>query len=289
MSTIFIAVQCCQCSTMQVKQQHKKKSKIVNKWTCVVCNQRQSIRKVFAQGFMAKDLRHFVQTFNMSRKFSDHQPTNLHGTPLPESQQVEEEDITNDGSPCGHRKRRSNWSEYLDSERDDRIEGELEATEEELGGGFEPKIVTELPEGMFKKPKLKNSFVVVDAGEGESDVLYKPVFSKRNSSSKRFISQDKELSCRPRMTASSSSKGNEYMRQDEDKPRRKVQLPMATAARVSKWNDYMTTHDDTKLELASGTNIEEHHGSQWSDDILELETITHDQRVEDDVHPDFMC
>lgn len=78
------------------------------------------------------------------------------------------------------------------------------------------------------------------------------------------------------------------MRQDEDKPRRKVQLPKETAARVSKWNDYMTTQDDTELELASGTNIEEHHGGQWSDDILEMETTTHDQRVEDDVHPDFM-
>lgn len=48
---------------MQVKQQKKSG----NKWTCVVCNQKQSVRKVFAKGYMAKDLRQFVQSFNMSQ------------------------------------------------------------------------------------------------------------------------------------------------------------------------------------------------------------------------------
>ncbi|KAK4253058.1 hypothetical protein QN277_010883 [Acacia crassicarpa] len=67
--TIFIVVQCFQCSTMQVKQ--KKKSS--NKWNCAVCNQKQSMTKVFAQGFMAKDIRAFVQSFNMSRKSIDEQ------------------------------------------------------------------------------------------------------------------------------------------------------------------------------------------------------------------------
>ncbi|RXH78327.1 hypothetical protein DVH24_001845 [Malus domestica] len=62
MPTVFIAVQCCQCSTMQVKQRNKS-----NKWTCVVCNQKQFVRQVFAQGPVVGDLRLFVQSSNMSR------------------------------------------------------------------------------------------------------------------------------------------------------------------------------------------------------------------------------
>ncbi|GLT71762.1 hypothetical protein SLA2020_437580 [Shorea laevis] len=273
MSTIFIAVQCCQCSTMQVRQ----KSKSVSKWSCVVCNQRQSLRKVFAQGFMAKDLRRFVQSFNMSRNLSDHSQT-----PPPHSK-YEEEDIADDRFLFkDQNKRRSDWSEYLDSEDHDRVE------EEEIeGSGFEPKIVTELPDGMFKKPRLNNC---LDVGEGDSNQLYKPVFSKRNSSTKKVISQGKEpRNCQPLM-AKGSSKGNDTMKQDEQEPRRKVQLPMATGKRVSKWNDYVTIEDDDKdLICAREIHFGDRMGRQTHDDILlDFETITDDQKVEDDVHPDFL-
>jgi hypothetical protein len=46
--------------------------------------------------------------------------------------------------------------------------------------------VTELPDGMFKKARLNNCF---DDGEGYNEQLYKPVFSKRNSSTKNVISR----------------------------------------------------------------------------------------------------
>ncbi|KAK0601997.1 hypothetical protein LWI29_029465 [Acer saccharum] len=59
----------------------KQKKKSSNKWTCVVCNQKQSVRKVFAQGYNAKDLRQYVQSFNMSLKDRPH-----------EEQQEEEEE-----------------------------------------------------------------------------------------------------------------------------------------------------------------------------------------------------
>ncbi|KAK1554441.1 hypothetical protein Q3G72_012225 [Acer saccharum] len=51
----------------------KQKKKSSNKWTCVVCNQKQSVRKVFAQGYNAKDLRQYVQSFNMSLKDRPHE------------------------------------------------------------------------------------------------------------------------------------------------------------------------------------------------------------------------
>ncbi|KAB2619007.1 hypothetical protein D8674_014876 [Pyrus ussuriensis x Pyrus communis] len=65
MPIVFVAVQRCQCSTMQVKQRNKS-----NKWTCVICNQKKSVRQVFAQCPMARDLCFFVQSSNMSRRFA---------------------------------------------------------------------------------------------------------------------------------------------------------------------------------------------------------------------------
>lgn len=65
----------------------------------MVCNQKQSVRKVFAQGYKAKDLRLFVQSFNMSRKVADE-----------EKQEVE------DGEEIRGKNKRSDWSEYLDSD-----------------------------------------------------------------------------------------------------------------------------------------------------------------------------
>ncbi|KAK1554710.1 hypothetical protein Q3G72_016203 [Acer saccharum] len=53
--------------------QVKQKKKSSNKWTCVVCNQKQSVRKVFVQGYNAKDLRQYVQSFNMSLKDRPHE------------------------------------------------------------------------------------------------------------------------------------------------------------------------------------------------------------------------
>ena len=94
---------------VQVKQ--KKKSS--NKWSCAVCNQKQSVQKVFAQGFMAKDLRKFVQNFNMSRKFVDDGEWLLAGTLDPPSEH-------RDGEPelpvNQTKKRRTDWTAYLDQE-----------------------------------------------------------------------------------------------------------------------------------------------------------------------------
>ncbi|KAF3447376.1 hypothetical protein FNV43_RR12562 [Rhamnella rubrinervis] len=106
-SVFFVAFQCCQCSTMQVKQRNKKSTKSSsNKWTCVVCNQKQSVRKVFAQGPMAKHLRSFVQSFNMSRQ----------------SQQrftIDDDDDEDDRITQLTKKPRTDWSDYLDRPNDD--------------------------------------------------------------------------------------------------------------------------------------------------------------------------
>lgn len=87
---------------IQVKQQKKSS----NKWSCVVCNQKQSVRKVFAQAFMARDVRKFVQNFNMSRQLSD------------QKESLSEELEAFDSPRDEQKRKRNDWSEYVDDQED---------------------------------------------------------------------------------------------------------------------------------------------------------------------------
>ena len=49
------------------KKQVKQQKKSSNKWICSICNEKQSVRNVFASSMSAKDIRIFVQQFNLSR------------------------------------------------------------------------------------------------------------------------------------------------------------------------------------------------------------------------------
>ncbi|KAJ7973990.1 UPF0544 protein C5orf45-like [Quillaja saponaria] len=260
-STVFIAVQCFQCSTMQVKQ--KKKSS--NKWNCVVCNAKQCVRKVFAHGFIAKDLGKFVQSFNMSRKSADELGL-PDGTLVPIS---EEEHLYIDETnklPTNQRNKRINWTEYLD--QPDHQKGTVEE-QGQKGDEFEPKVVTELPRNMFKKPKLDKYSSGFDTGE--SDKLYKPVFSRRKTNTD-IISQVKNpMKDQPTRTRGASNCSN-YSTQDDQVPA------------VSRWSEYIV-QDDDNLKLRSNGSFGDHIG-QLSNEVLEA--ITDDQKVEDDIHPDFV-
>ncbi|GLT75168.1 hypothetical protein SLA2020_469130 [Shorea laevis] len=265
MSTaIFVALQCCQCSTMQVKQ--RKKSS--NKWICVVCNQKQSVRKVFAQGPKAKDLRLFVQSFNMSRKIADeNQP--------PESvTEVDEWDGGHRMVLGDQRKRRTDWTEYLEAEDHQ----EQVVTQEEGGGDLEPKFVTELPKEMFKRPKLRN----YGGGEGGRD-SYKPVFSKRKA-----ISQDeKPLECqkmKDNRTIGASQRGDCQSMAETHKESRTWESK--TPRGTSKWNAYITQEDDDGLRFRGGKTAADQIMCEWGNAILESNTDY--QKVEDDIHPDFL-
>ncbi|XP_073107504.1 uncharacterized protein [Elaeis guineensis] len=155
MPTLFIAVQCFQCSTMQVKQQKKRS----NKWVCVVCNQRQSVRRIHAQGPLARDLRHFVQAFNTSRSDGPHPiPPPSEGSRSPMAA-AEHRGGANRG------KRRMDWTEYLD----------LQENKGEGGGGDEePDMVTELPPKMCRHPFPKRPPTA-----GNENKRLKPNFPKK--------------------------------------------------------------------------------------------------------------
>ncbi|XP_054786765.1 uncharacterized protein LOC129293007 isoform X2 [Prosopis cineraria] len=264
--TIFIAVQCFQCSTMQVKQ--KKKSS--NKWNCAVCNQKQSLTKVFAQGFMARDIRSFVQTFNMSRKPLDEQSLSSRTlSPALDDQVINHDDDDKFDLPVNQRKKRGDWTEYLDPE-DNHIQ-QREKVEED-GDGFEVKVVTELEKGMFKKPRLENYSPGSDSGG--SDKLFKPRFSKRNANQK-IILREETVKDQVALTE------NNYKEPDDQRSQR--YQPTISRA-TSKWKDYMTEEDDS-LQLGWKRAFK-NQTDPWSNTVLEA--ITNEQMVDEDVHPDFM-
>ncbi|KAG8377305.1 hypothetical protein BUALT_Bualt08G0019400 [Buddleja alternifolia] len=344
--TTFIAVQCFQCSTMQaiypslslsVKQQKKSSSK----WSCVVCNQKQSLRHVFAKGFVAKDVRKFVQNFNMSRQLSD-------------QKQLLEEEPTESLSPSINeqkkKQKRNDWTEYVDEK--DEYCGKFNEDEKRVGGenGLEPIVVTEMPKALFKKPKLKDYYS--SSSSGYEDKLLKPVFQNRRNakSHKDGQSQDillTEIEQTPCERASKraldicshetptvlnpldrDSKWNRFREVIQEnnnniaiKKESFVQRSMERVDRaISNWSDYIT-QDEENYKNGSPTvplhQIKATNGpvSKWSSFVTEedddydleskgrkesldrvisqrrkdaFESLVNDERVEDDIHPDFL-
>ncbi|XP_027925070.1 uncharacterized protein LOC114182400 [Vigna unguiculata] len=252
MSTLFIALQCYQCSTMQVKQ--KKSS---NKWSCAVCNQKQSVRRVFAQGFMAKDVRKFVQDFNMSRQSFDDGEWPLAETldPAPE---------ISDGE-VSRQKRRNDWSAYLDQEDHHTLEEQQLHHDDDC----EKLVVTELQKGMFKKSR------VTENNAAGSDKFFKKTL---------FLnSQEDPVTQR----ATSMIENNPKRRKNDvtvyDQVTQKFKQTSTEIA--SKWSRYLNEYDDnSEFGLNKSFNVDKISGP--CNNIV-LETIAN-ERVEDDIHPDFM-
>uniref|UniRef100_A0A0E0JN99 MRN complex-interacting protein N-terminal domain-containing protein n=1 Tax=Oryza punctata TaxID=4537 RepID=A0A0E0JN99_ORYPU len=136
-TTLFLALQCVQCSTMQVKPQKKSS----NKWVCVVCNQRQSVMRVHARGHRAADLRRFVQEANLSRGRAAH-------VPVPEEDWVPAVPGEQRDEFLRERKRRMDWSDYLEDPGECDGGGHHEEARDE---DVRIQVTTELPE---KRPTV---------------------------------------------------------------------------------------------------------------------------------------
>ncbi|KAL5223402.1 hypothetical protein ABZP36_028115 [Zizania latifolia] len=145
MATLFLALQCVQCSTMQVKQQKKSS----NKWVCAVCNQRQCVMRVHARGYRAADLRLFVQDANLSRGRAAHVPVVAEADLGPAAAEEQRDEFPRE------RKRRMDWSEYLDDPGECDGSGGGDGAEEALDGGRGMGVTTELPEQRPKVISLK--------------------------------------------------------------------------------------------------------------------------------------
>ncbi|XP_030513805.1 MRN complex-interacting protein isoform X2 [Rhodamnia argentea] len=261
-TTIFIALQCCQCATMQVKQQKKSSSK----WTCVVCNQKQSVRKVFAQGFMAKDVRKFVQSFNMSRLSSDLEALDppLEGGGGGGGGAVHDRA----GSGDWKKLKRSDWGEYLD------VEQEMRAEEEEDDGGM--KIVTEIPKEILKKPKLNVSSCQSPGSKGGK--LFTPSFTKRNVRKQTTFPDEEPKKNQNVLAFRTSGRTNSKGVKDIDPV---ISQSTAVTRSTTKWSNYMSQDEDTLQVGMYKDDVD-----RFSNGVLESKT--NDQKVEDDIHPDFM-
>ncbi|KAK3018095.1 hypothetical protein RJ639_004780 [Escallonia herrerae] len=314
-NTTFIAVQCCQCSTMQASislytHTHtcvKQRKKSSNKWTCVVCNQKQSVIKVFAQGYMAKDVRKFVQGCNMARQLADQQPSSFdRQIQAPQFKNIESECLSN------QKKKRTDWSGYIDYEKEEEVQTDSNANWTKLAFDvLEAQFVTELPTAVFKKPKLRGYSAGSDTEEGGKH--FRPVFGKRNAGrqanytgkgiSKRaetkkegatgwsdcgrpadkFVADEEQTRYQP-STSTGPSKWGDYITHDNedvaDLAAREPEPRPVSVKRTSKWNDYITEDDDLQLETES--SLADH-----MDHCGAFEAELNDQRVEEDIHPDF--
>ncbi|CAA7052361.1 unnamed protein product [Microthlaspi erraticum] len=261
---LFVALQCFECSTMQVKQ--KKKSS--NKWVCVVCNQKQSVTKVFAQGYQAKELRFFVQSFNMSRKVADEEEQAVADT-LPE---VDADGEIDEEISVVRGKKRSDWSEYLDSDLpNDRRRFTVEDDGEE-----DLKIVTEMPKEMFKKPKLNKhsnggggSSSATGLGKRDGDELFKPSFSRSSIKKPDFHSDG-------------------VMMMKKDTEQRNVESGRVTKS-ASKWDAYLFDDEgehQAPSRFGGRGALKDDDVGEWDRAIMEINSNL--QIVEDEVHPDFM-
>ncbi|XP_074321715.1 uncharacterized protein LOC141658805 [Silene latifolia] len=271
-STLFIAVECHQCSTMQVKQQKKSS----NKWNCAVCNEKQSVRKVYAQGYQAKDIRQVVQSFNMSRKFADDRKC-LDFSLGHFVEQLEGDHVVAEETG----KKRSDWSEYVDIDEGNLEPAYLKSNLREAET-FEQKVVTELPEElMFKKPRLKGNITSSSRNAGENQ-SYKPQFPKRSGARKEPVKNRAGTSDVPSAWNEVSynvGDVDEYseMRSEIQQKSKGVGM-MKTGA--SKWAEYLT-EDDGGYHCQADK-------APFVSDGHKVETDDVDLLVEEDIHPDFL-
>lgn len=136
----FLIVRCfnSKCRRFQVQQRKK-----TNKWKCVVCNEKQSLKKVYGNSFKASDLRPLVQEYNMAEGKKKEEVERNFGEEMEEKE--EEEQLV---EPSFVEPAESKWTKYL-KEREEEEEGEDIYNNE--------KFLTSLPEKGRKRGTKKDT------------------------------------------------------------------------------------------------------------------------------------
>lgn len=287
---MFLAVQCYQCSTMQAKQQKKSN----NKWSCSICNEKQSFQKIFARSTAAKDIRKFVQDFNMSRQLKDAQA--MHN--LMSGPEEEIADINNWGDGAEilqerdnsfvQERQQSKWVEYLESQQENSMpKFTAEEEEEELDG---IRVITDLSDVHLRKRKQK--FV---SRNKQSDRTHDRNQSKKSTTSTLdithdsrtlesygFVKEKKKKNTRdePNMSPAIAGQMKEYINETEDGS---MQDARGSMKRVSKWASYLEAESNTETKSSD-------YGSDWNIEPSVQsppQTEWTDQVFEEDIHADF--
>ncbi|KAH6827892.1 hypothetical protein C2S53_016438 [Perilla frutescens var. hirtella] len=236
---------------------------------------------------MAKDVRKFVQNFNMSRQLSDHKQSlyNHDSQQIVESPKVEQQ-----------KRKRNDWTEYIDDDQEEycrKFEEERKFAPGDGGVEFEPIVMTEMPEAMFVKPKVKDC----SSKRYGTGNLLKPSFPNRREGKTYHSLHSQDITClerdsnrnytkRAEDNCSQASKWNSFMAQirgncssAKDENYSNGEHQKIAGKKVSKWSSFITE------EESDGDDLE--NWKRRDDDHL-LELSMNDERVEEDIHPDFL-
>ncbi|XP_054831154.1 MRN complex-interacting protein [Eublepharis macularius] len=114
MAQQFQVLRCCFCHIFQVQQVKKSK-----KWNCKICNEKQSVLKVFGQG-SGSDCRHHVQTLNLLLGEREQAPVNMPWyTEEPEERENKNTVGQLEENLDWQEEKASRWNKYLDKSCED--------------------------------------------------------------------------------------------------------------------------------------------------------------------------
>ncbi|BBN10282.1 hypothetical protein MPTK1_5g02290 [Marchantia polymorpha subsp. ruderalis] len=149
----FHAVQCFSCGAMQVKQAKKAS----NKWSCSICNEKQSLRKVFFASDAAKDVRSFVQQANLTRGHILEATAECFNSSDVKENLVERYEAAIEPQNGNRLPRRSNWDDFLQQE-------DQYSDQENIVDPDDAKYVTSVPDVRPRKPQRR----VISSHDGPS-------------------------------------------------------------------------------------------------------------------------
>ncbi|KAJ7565093.1 hypothetical protein O6H91_02G047800 [Diphasiastrum complanatum] len=185
---IFLALHCYSCGMFQVKQEKKSS----NKWSCCICNEKQSVRKVFGRSAAAKDVRKLVQELNMPNQTSGaaydgyYFPNSHSGDKAnADEQNADEVSVLNPHSREFMYKeststKRNKWSEYVEEEVEPAFINIIDEVDDD-------RLVTTIFEVQKGKHKGKDSNKFANAAGAQEDripILHTDSQAKRSKCSK---------------------------------------------------------------------------------------------------------
>ncbi|XP_020638306.3 MRN complex-interacting protein isoform X2 [Pogona vitticeps] len=173
MAQQFQVLRCCSCHVFQVQQVRQtcpsvevKKSK---KWNCKICNEKQSVLKVFGQG-SGSDCRHHVQKLNLLQRDREQTPMNIPRCIEEPVQIGNENTVVNLEEKLDWQDKRfesvSRWTKYLDERCE---EQEKEVGEEEMVLTEKQQICSSREKTAKHPRKRKKTSLCIIDGQGQME------------------------------------------------------------------------------------------------------------------------
>eukprot|EP01127_Copromyxa_protea_P005106 TRINITY_DN1494_c1_g1_i1.p1 TRINITY_DN1494_c1_g1~~TRINITY_DN1494_c1_g1_i1.p1 ORF type:complete len:301 (-),score=83.85 TRINITY_DN1494_c1_g1_i1:333-1235(-) len=126
----YLALRCFSCGTFQSHQLRKD-----SKFSCLICKEKQSYRKVYARSFKAADIRPIVQQFNMRRGEMDEEEAEERRRKAEERQRREEEaEERGEEKEEKEEEEMVDWNAYLDPQEEIQDDGESDIATEQIRG-----------------------------------------------------------------------------------------------------------------------------------------------------------